>query len=87
MIGALYAGVTTQVVGDTQGLAGLSQSVGGQPSYLDQVATESSQGLQSAAANAALQILSASQQVESAYYQAVSAIVASLSQTSLFHRQ
>jgi hypothetical protein len=82
MIGALYAGVTTQVVGDNQGLAGLAQSVGGQPSYLDQVAAESSQGLQGAANNAALQILNASQQVESAYYQAANAIGASLTQTT-----
>ena len=83
MIGALYAGINTQIIGDQSGLAGLTQSNGGQPSYLDQVAAESAQGLQSAATNAALQILSASQQVESAYFQAVSAIAGSLSQTTL----
>lgn len=82
MVGALYAGINTQIIGDQRGLAGLTQSVGGQPSYLDQVAAESAQGLQTAATNAALQILSASQQVESAYYQAVSGIVGSLTQTS-----
>lgn len=71
MVGALYAGVTTQVVGDTSGLAGLAQSVGGQSSYLDQVAKESQQGLQGAATNAALQILNAQQQIEATYYQAV----------------
>lgn len=82
MIGALFAGLSTQIVGDQNGLAGLTQSNGGQPSYLDQVAAESAQGLQNAAANAALQILSASQQVESAYYQAINAIKGSLTQTS-----
>ena len=82
MIGALYAGINTQIIGDQNGLKGLTQSAGGQPSYLDQVARESAQGLQTAAANAALQILSASQQVESAYYQAVSSIVGSLTQTT-----
>jgi hypothetical protein len=79
MIGALYAGVSTQVVGDSQGLSGLSQSVGGQPSYLDQVAAESAQGVQNAAVNAALQILQSAQQVEGSYLQTVSAIGASLS--------
>lgn len=83
MIGALYAGVTSQVVGDNRGLAGLAQSAGNQLSYLDQVAKESSQGLQSAAVNAALQILGGAQQIESAYYQAVNAIGASLTQAKL----
>jgi hypothetical protein len=83
MIGALYAGVTTQVIGDNQGLSGLSQSVGGQPSYLDQVAAESAQGVQNAAVNAALQTLQAAQQVEAAYLQAVTAIGATLTQTTV----
>lgn len=82
MIGALYAGATTQILGDVGGLAGLSQSNGGQPSYLNQLAAESATGLRGAATNAALQILSAAQQVESAYYQAMSAIGAALTQTS-----
>src|SRR3989344_2090441 len=74
MVGALFSGITAHVVGDTRGLLGLTQSIGGQPSYLDQVARESAQGLRSAAANAALQILAASRQVEQIYNQAVSAI-------------
>lgn len=81
MIGALYAGVTTQVIGDSGGLSGISQSVGGQASYLDQVAAESATGLQGAADNAGLQILNAQQQLESAIYQAASAIVQSLTQS------
>lgn len=81
MIGALYAGVTTQVLSTSQGLAGLSQSTGGQPSYLSQLQTESSQGVQNAAANAALTILNASLQVETAYLQAVQSIASSLTTT------
>jgi hypothetical protein len=81
MIGALYAGVTAQVIGDRGGLAGLSQAIGGQPSYIDQVARESATGLQGAAANAALQSLSAAQQFESRFFQAISAILSALTQT------
>ncbi len=80
MIGAIYAGVTTQVVSDSQGLAGLSQSVGGQPSYLDQVVAESAAGVRNAAANVALSILGAAQQVEQQYFQAVSSIASALTQ-------
>ena len=80
MIGALYAGITTQVISDTRGLAGLSQQVGGQPSYLDQVAAESSAGVRNAAANVALSILRAAQQIEQAYFQAVNSIAAALTQ-------
>ena len=81
MIGALYAGVTTQIISDGQGLTGLSRSVGGQPSYLDQVVTESAVGVRNAAANVALNVLAAAQQVEQAYFQAVNSIVSTLTQT------
>lgn len=78
MISALYAGVTTQIISDNQGLAGLSKSSGGQLSYLDQVAKESAQGVRNAAVNAALQILNAAHQVESAYNQTVNKIASIL---------
>jgi len=81
MVGALFAGLSTQIVGSQSGLSGLTQSIGGQPSYLDQVAKESSQGLQGAAQNAALQILNAAQRIESAFYQAVTGTLQSLTQT------
>lgn len=80
MIGALFAGVTTQALTDSGGLVGLSRSAAGQPSYLEQVARESSQGVVGAAANAALQILNASKQVETRYISAMSAIAGSLTQ-------
>ena len=81
MIGALFAGVTTQALTDSRGLAGLSQSFGGQPSYLDQVARESSQGVIGAAVNAALQILRASREVETRYLAAMNAVASTLTQT------
>lgn len=78
MISALYAGITTQMISDNQGLSGLSQSGGGQPSYLDQVARESAQGVRNAAVNAALQILNAAKQIEATYYQTANAIASRL---------
>lgn len=80
MIGALFAGVTTQALTDTRGLAGFSQSIGGQPSYLEQVARESSQGVIGAAVNAALTILNASREIESRYLAAMEAIASTLTQ-------
>lgn len=81
MVGALFAGLGTQIVADNQGLAGVSQPVGGQPSYLDQVAAEASTGLRDTAVNAAITILNAAQQVEQQYFQIVSSIANTLTQT------
>ena len=74
MINALYAGMTAQIISDNRGLSGLTQSVGGRPSYIDQVVSEASAGLRNAAVNVALQNLSAARQVESAYWQTVNAM-------------
>lgn len=81
MVGALFAGITSQVVGDNRGLAGLTQTTGGQPSYLDQVAKESAQGVRDSAVNAAIQILTASRQVEAGYKAAMDAIGTLLANT------
>lgn len=81
MIGALFAGITSHVLGDSRGLAGLLTASGSQPSYLDQVVKESAQGLRNAATNAALQILNTSRTVEAAYNQAVTGIVNSFTST------
>ena len=78
MVGALFSGLSTQVISDSQGLTGLLQSNLGQPSYLDQMARESAQGLRDSAINAALQILAGARQVETAYYNAMNAIGLSL---------
>ncbi|MDO8514472.1 MAG: hypothetical protein Q7S50_02930 [bacterium] len=81
MIGALYAGMTTQIITNDGGLAGITQGIGGQPSYLDQITQQSSQGLRNAVVNAALNLLAAARQVEATYLQAVNAIGAVLTQT------
>lgn len=81
MIGALFAGLGTQVLSSSNGLTGLAQSSTGNPSYLDQLAAESSAGLRDAAVNAAITQLSASQQVEQQYFQILSSIAQTLTQT------
>ncbi|OGG77513.1 hypothetical protein A3B35_01730 [Candidatus Kaiserbacteria bacterium RIFCSPLOWO2_01_FULL_54_24] len=81
MIGALFAGVTTQALTDSRGLSGLSKSVAGRPSYLDQVAKESSQGVIGAAVNAALTILNSARQVESNFLAIMNAIAKNLTDT------
>ncbi len=81
MIGALFSGITSQVLGDNRGLQGLLQQTGSQPSYLDQVVRESAQGLRDAAGNAALQILSAAKQVEAAFKAAMDTIAGILTAT------
>ncbi|MBI4133233.1 hypothetical protein HY478_01320 [Candidatus Uhrbacteria bacterium] len=81
IIGALFAAVTTQIISDSKGLAGLSQSVAGRPSYLDQLAKESSQGVIGAAVNAALTILNAAREIEGSYLASMNAIATNLTQT------
>ena len=81
MVGALFAGLSTQILTSSQGLAGLLQKNGSQPSYLDQMNAESSAGLRSSLLNAALQTLAGARQVETSYLQVVNAIADKLSQT------
>ncbi len=82
MIGAFYSGLTTQIISDNRGFAGLIQGVGGQPSYLNRLTSESAQGVRNSALNIAIQILNAARQVEVAYFTAVNAILSTLTQTS-----
>ncbi|MBI5457624.1 hypothetical protein HY971_02780 [Candidatus Kaiserbacteria bacterium] len=74
MINALYAGMTTQILSDRNGLAGLTQSIGGQPRYIDQVVREASQGLRDSITNTAIQTLLSAQKVEAEYFKTVNAI-------------
>lgn len=81
IVTAMFAGIATQVVRDNNGLSGLIRSIAGQPSYLSQVASQTSAGLVSSAVNAALQILDAARQVEIGYIQAMNSIADNLTQT------
>ena len=82
MIGALYSGMSTQMISDNRGLAGMTQGIGGQPSFMDQLVSESSAGVRNSTLNTALTILNSAKQVETAYLSAVTSILSVLTQTS-----
>ena len=82
IVGALFAGITNQVTSNSQGLYGLNQSFNGQPSYLDQVTSQSKTGLIGSVVNATLQILNAARAVEVAFLQVLNSIIGTLSQTT-----
>jgi hypothetical protein len=78
MVGALFAGLSNQVIQSSNGLSGISQAAGGQPSYLDRASAEESKGLVNAAANAAIAILNSALAIETSYNQTISAIATNL---------
>jgi len=80
MVGALFSSLSTRIISDSGGLAGLIQPTAGQPSYLEQMARESARGLRDSAINAALQILSGARQVEVIYLNAMKAIATRLTE-------
>jgi len=84
IVSALFSGLSTQASTDTRGLYGLTQSLGGQPSYLDRMAAESGQGLRNAVANVAIGILNAARQIETAFWEAKRKIAQTL--TSLVNQ-
>lgn len=82
MVGALYAGIGTQVLSGSGGLlTGLTSAIGSGASYLAQMTSESQAGLRNAAANAALQVLAAARAVEAQYNQVITNIANTLTQT------
>lgn len=74
MVGSLYAGMSTHVVTDSGGLTGLTQSIGTQIPYLDQVARESAAGLRNSVVNAGLVTLNSARTLETNYLTTVNAI-------------
>lgn len=79
VVGNLFGGLTTQLISDTRGLEGLTQSVNGQPSYLDRMTAQTSANVRQQATNAALSIISAARQIEVNYRTAKEAIATGLS--------
>lgn len=73
MVGALFAGISTEVLNGTLGgVTGLTQSIAGQPSYLQQVNSQEGGNLQSTVANAALDNLDPALALEQQYYKIMS---------------
>jgi hypothetical protein len=88
MVSALFAGMGAQILSDTQGLSGLTQSDGGQSqdggvrqSYLDQAVQQTSKTLVDNAVNTTSQILKNALRVEQQFNQIFLAIGTNLTQT------
>lgn len=78
IVGSLFANVGIQLLNQNSGLLGLTQGSAGTPSYLDRVVADASAGLRDSAINAALQILLAAREVETAYIAAENATARAL---------
>ena len=74
--GTAITNVAIRALSDITGMAGFMQN-----GYLDQIARESSQGVVSAAVNAALTILNAARQIEGSYLAVMNAVASKLTQT------
>ena len=78
VVSNLFGGLTTQLVADTHGLTGLSQSQNGQASYLDRMVAQTSANVRQQAANAALGVIGAARQIEASYRQSKEGIATGL---------
>jgi len=82
MVGALFAGIGTQVLSGTGGgISGINQSVGNEPSYLSQAVSQETQNLDSTIQNTALVNLDSALQVEQSYYNIMASIAGTLEST------
>ena len=81
MVGALFAGLSAQILSGPGGLSGITEPIGSQPSYLSQLAAESSAGLRNAISNAATVNINAALAIENAYNQVMNAIGQKLTNT------
>ena len=81
MTTALFSGLAQQIVSDSRGLAGVTQSTGNQPSYLNQLTAETGAGVRQSASNAALQVLANARGVEAQYLATMNAIATNLTTT------
>jgi hypothetical protein len=79
VVGNLWGGLTTQLIADTRGLSGLTQTVNGQPSYIDRMVSQTSASVRQQAANTALSVIGAARQIETSYRQAKEGIATALS--------
>ena len=76
MTTALFAGLSQQILSDSRGLAGINQSTGNQPSYLNQLTAETGAGVKQSANNTALTVLAHASSVEAQYLSIMNAIAA-----------
>lgn len=79
MVGKVFAGVGSRIMnGSLGGLANIGTSVGGQPSYVQQLDAEASRDLMRVITNTVLSVLSPALRVEGEYRDAYNAMLGSL---------
>ena len=84
IVNALFSGLSTQASTDVRGLQGLTQALGSQPSYLDQMVAESGRGLRDSAINLAIGILNEARRIETGFLKAKRDVAQTL--TTLINR-
>lgn len=91
VVGALYSGLSSQLITNPAGLVGLAKQNGSNSSYINQMVAQSSSQVRSSIVNTALNILSTSRNVESGYLEAQNSMAAiftnSISQLQAGERQ
>ncbi len=78
VVGALYSGLSSQLITNPSGITGLATQMGSQPSYINQMVAQSSAQVRSSIVNTALSILSTARNVEAGYLSAQNSIAAVL---------
>lgn len=76
VVGALYSGLSSQLITNPSGIVGLAKQNGSNPSYINQMVAQSSAQVRSGIVNTALNILSTSRNVESGYLAAQNSMAA-----------
>lgn len=78
VVANLWAGLTTQIVGSVRGLEGLTQSLNGQPSYVDRMVAGTRQGLVTSVSNTAIAVINGALRLETDYKAAKESIAVAL---------
>lgn len=78
VVANLWAGLTTQIVGSVRGLEGLTQSLNGQPSYVDRMVAGTRQGLVTSVSNTAIAVINGALPLETDYRAAKESIATAL---------
>lgn len=76
VVGALYSGLSSQLITNPSGLVGLAKQNGSQPSYINQMVAQSSAQVRSSIVNTALNMLSTWRNVEAGYLAAQNSMAA-----------
>jgi hypothetical protein len=81
MVNSTFAHLATQAITDSRGAAGLVQSIGDVPSFVDRIVETSRKGVVTAVGNSAISTLQGALIAEDAYQKALRAVIAIVART------